>query len=207
MSLLSGRPDANVGLLAQFSNPGTLYDAVKEIRKRGYTRIEAYSPFPIHGMDKAMGLSYSKLGYLVFVGAITGCSLAFLMQWWMNAVDYPINISNKPLFAFEPSVPVAFELTVLFSALTAVGGMLALNGLPRPYNPLFFSKRFARVTDDAFFLQVEAVDGKYDEMATAELLYEIGAMSVEVVGHEGTRDIARGGQAEPIEVPEPVVNA
>ncbi|MEM8600805.1 MAG: DUF3341 domain-containing protein [Bacteroidota bacterium] len=205
-SLLPGGADANVGLLAQFPNPGALYDAVKAIRKRGYTRIEAYSPFPIHGMDAAMGLSYSKLGFLVFFGAITGTSLAFLMQWWMNAYDYPINISNKPLFAIEPSVPVAFELTILFSALTAVGGMLALNGLPRPYNPLFFSKRFARVTDDGFFLQVETRDGNYDEAATAELLYEIGAMNVEFVGHDGTRDITRGGLAAPIEVPEPVIS-
>src|SRR5690606_2100110 len=117
-NLLSARADRTVGLLAEFSNPGDLVHAVEEARRRGYARLDTFTPFPVHGMDAAMGLGPSKLGYLVIGGGLLGCALAFLMQWWMGAVDYPINISNKPFFAIEPSIPIAFELTVLFSALT-----------------------------------------------------------------------------------------
>src|SRR5690554_1428691 len=126
------RADKNVGLLAEFSNPGDLVEAVEAVRRAGYRQIDTFSPFPIHGMDRAMGLNPSKLGYIVIVAGLTGCALAFLMQWWMGEVDYPVNISNKPLFAVEYSVPIAFELTVLFSALGAVAGMFALNALPKP---------------------------------------------------------------------------
>jgi hypothetical protein len=192
-SRLSGRADRNVGLLAEFSDPGALVHAVEALRKRGYSRLDTFTPFPIHGMDRAMGLGQSKLGYLVFIGGLTGCALGYLMQWWTSAVDYPINISNKPLFAIEPSVPIMFELTVLFSALTAVAGMLALNGLPRPYNPLFYSDRFGRATDDGFFLHVEAQDAQFERSATAEALFEVGALAVEYVDAEGAEDVHRGG--------------
>ena len=203
MSFLDRFSTANqhVGLLAEFADPGALYHAVKAARKQGYTRLDTYSPFPIHGMDGAMGLKPSKLGYLVIIGSITGLSLAILMQWWMSAQDYAINISNKPLFAMEWAVPISFELTVLFSALFTVGGMLALNGLPRPYSPLFFSERFRGATDDRFFLHVDRRDGKYDEAATADALFALGATHVEAVGHDGARLIGRGGQP----APEPVL--
>ena len=104
-SRLEERSNQHVGLLAEFPNPGALYDAVKDLRERGYTRLDTFSPFPIHGMDRAMGLPVSKLGYLVFIGGITGAFLGWLLQYWTSEVDYAINISNKPLFAFESSVP------------------------------------------------------------------------------------------------------
>ena len=191
---LRARADKHVGLLAEFSNPGDLVHAVESVRRAGYTQIDTFSPFPIHGMDGAMGLSPSKLGYLVIGGGLTGCALAFLMQWWMGAVDYPLNISGKPFFAIEPSVPIAFELTILFSALAAVGGMFALNGLPKPYNPLFFSERFQRATDDGFFLQIAAGDKKFDRAATAALLRDNGALGVEYVDHEGAYDLDERGE-------------
>ncbi len=201
---LRARADKHVGLLAEFSNPGELVEAVEAVRREGYARIDTFSPFPVHGMDAAMGLSPSKLGYIVISGGLTGCALGFLMQWWMGAVDYPIAISGKPLFAVEPSVPIAFELTVLLSAVAAVGAMLALNGLPKPYNPLFFSERFGRATDDGFFLHIAAADKAFDRAGTAALLRRLGALGVEYVDHEGASDVdADGTLVQTVAAPTP----
>jgi hypothetical protein len=204
---LAERADTHVGLLAEFSDPGALYDAVKALRKQGYSRLDTFSPFPIHGMDGAMGLSVSPLGFLAFVGGVTGLALSIFLQWWtsagpqLNWVDvilqgYPINISNKPLFAWESSVPIMFELTILFTALTIVGGMLALNGLPQPYNPLFHSERFGRATDDGFFLHVGRGDKAYGDASTAGALYELGALGVEFVDHDGATAVGADGAPE-----------
>ena len=194
---IEDRGNQHVGLLAEFSDPGALVHAVEGLREEGYTELDTFTPFPIHGMDRAMGLPVSKLGFMVFVGAITGGLLGVFLQWYTSAgpqpfdgwftslQGYPINISNKPLFAWESSVPIIFELTILFSALTAVGGMLALNGLPKPYNPLFNSDRFGRATDDAFFLHVSTRDGAFDRARTGGLLRDLGAMSMEYVDHDG----------------------
>ena len=204
---LEARANEHVGLLAEFSDPGALHDAVVDLRKRGYSRLDTFSPFPIHGMDRAMGLPFSKLAFLVFGGGLTGLFAGFLLQWWTSAYDYPINISNKPLFAVESSVPIMFELTILFSALTAVGGMLALNGLPKPYNPLFYSERFGRATDDAFFLHIGEADAEFARGQTADDLFALGALGVEYVDHQGATDLGAGGEAvvvvteTPIDVP------
>ena len=192
---LEERSNQHVGLLAEFTDPGALVHAVEGLRERGYSRLDTFSPFPIHGMDRAMGLPVSKLGFLVFAGGVTGAFLGWALQYWTSEVDYAINISNKPLFAFESSVPIIFELTILFSALTAVGGMLALNGLPRPYNPLFHSERFNRATDDAFFLHVAAADGTFDRDRTVADLQALGATAVEYVDHDGVTPA--GGVPEP----------
>ncbi len=198
---LETRANEHVGLLAEFSDPGALHDAVVDLRKRGYTRLDTFSPFPIHGMDRAMGLPYSKLAFLVFVGGVVGLLAGAALQWWTSAVDYPINISNKPLFAIEASVPIMFELTILFASLTAVGVMLAFNGLPKPYNPLFYSDRFGRATDDAFFLHVGEADPTFGRATTASDLFGLGALAVEYVDHAGATDLSATG--EPI-VLEPV---
>ncbi|PSQ67595.1 MAG: DUF3341 domain-containing protein, partial [Bacteroidetes bacterium SW_7_64_58] len=118
-----------------------------------------------------------------------GFAAAYLLQWWTAAVDYPINISGKPFFAVEPSVPIMFELTVLFAAFGAVAGMLALNGLPRPYNPLFYSDRFRGASDDRFFLHVAASDGQFDVEDTAALLQRLGARHIELVKDDGSADV------------------
>ncbi|PEN14357.1 hypothetical protein CRI94_04805 [Longibacter salinarum] len=178
------------GLLAEFSDPGALLHAAEAVRENGYSHFDTHSPFPIHGMDRAMGLGNSKVGFFSFGGAVTGLAVGYLLQWWTSAVDYPINISGKPFFAVEPSVPIMFELTILFGALGAVAGMLALNGLPRPYNPLFYSERFERVTDDAFFLHIAASDSQFDETDTANLLRKAGALNVELVQDDGTAETA-----------------
>lgn len=169
------------GVLGEFEHAGGLLKAAGGVREAGYKKFDAHSPFAIHGMDRAMGLGQSILGFLVFGGAVTGCFLGWLMQWWMGEVDYPLNISGKPFFALEPSVPIIFEVTILFAALAAVLGMFALNKLPRPYNPLFYSKRFARVTDDGFFLSIESQDPLFEINASRQLLYDIGAVNVEVI--------------------------
>ena len=178
------------GLLAEFSDPGALLHAAEAVRENGYSHFDSHSPFPIHGMDRAMGLGNSKVGFFALGGGVTGLLVATVLQWWTSAVDYPINISGKPFFAVEPSVPIMFELTVLFAALGAVAGMFALNGLPRPYNPLFYSDRFARATDDAFFLHIAASDSQFDETETADMLREIGALKVELVQDDGSAETA-----------------
>lgn len=169
------------GLLAEFSDPGALLQAARAVRKAGYQHFDVYSPFPIHGMNRAMGLGNSKVGFFTLAGGITGLALGWWLQWWTSAVDYPINISGKPFFAIEPSIPIMFELTVLFSAFGAVIGMLALNGLPRPYNPLFYSRNFLRVTDDAFFLHVASSDRRFDSEKTLHLLRDLGGMKIEAI--------------------------
>ncbi len=202
---LETRANEHVGLLAEFSDPGALTDAVADLRKRGYTRLDTFSPFPIHGMDRTMGLPVSKLAFLVFPGGLLGLALGTFLQYWTSAgpqvgwIDvilqgYPINISNKPLFAIESSVPIMFELMILFAALTAVGGMLALNGLPKPYDPLFHSARFSRVTDDAFFLHVGEADAEFGRGSTAGDLFSLGALAVEYVDHAGATDLSASGE-------------
>ncbi len=188
MGIYDAREDRTYGMLAEFSNPGTLMHAAEAVREKGYRHFDAHSPFPIHGMDHAMGMSNSKVGFFALGGGATGLLVATVLQWWTSAVDYPINISGKPFFAVEPSVPIMFELTVLFAAFGAVAGMLALNGLPRPYNPLFYSQRFAGVTDDKFFLHVAASDAQFDATTTADDLRALGALNVELLQDDGVAE-------------------
>ena len=188
MSIYEAGDDQVYGVLAEFAHPGELLHAAEAVHEAGYRHFDTHSPFPIHGMDKAMGLGNSLVGWITLVGGITGLALATLMQWWMGAADYPINISGKPFFAVEPSIPIMFELTVLLASLATAAGMFALNGLPRPYNPLFYSKDFLRVTDDAFFLHIAASDGHFDQEATARMLQELGASSVETIHDRGDED-------------------
>lgn len=170
-----------VGLLAEYPHPGALLDAARSTREAGYRRFDTYSPFPVHGMDEAMGSGESKVGYLVFIGGVTGAFLGWWLQWWTGGVDYPLNISGKPFFAIWPSVPIIFEVTVLLASLAAVVGMLALNGLPRLYNPLFDVDAFEGASDDRFFLHIEADDPAFDEEDTEAFLRELGAERVDRV--------------------------
>lgn len=176
------------GVLAEFPDPGSLLHAAEAVRKAGYRHFDVHTPFPIHGMDRAMGLGQSKVGYITLGGGLTGLALGWWLQWWTGEVDYPLNIGGRPFFAIEPSVPIMFELTILFSAFAAVFGMLALNGLPRPYNPLFYSKRFSRASDDAFFLHIAASDGRFDQEKTTALLRDLGGMNIEVIEDRGEAD-------------------
>ena len=188
MGIYDGAEGKPYGLLAEFADPGALLHAAKEVRSAGYQHFDTHSPFPIHGMDRAMGLGNSKVGFVTLGGGLTGLLVGIWLQWWTGSVDYPINVSGKPFFAFEPSIPVIFELTILLSAFGAVAGMLALNGLPRPYSPLFYSDRFARATDDGFFLHIASSDKQFDLSGTEALLRRAGAHHVEVIEDWGTAD-------------------
>lgn len=169
------------GLLAEFDSPHDLVRAAARIRDAGYTKWDAHTPFPVHGLDDAMGLRRTRLPYLVLAAGITGGVSGLLMQWWMNAIDYPIIISGKPFNSLPADIPVTFELTVLLASLTAFLGMLIANSLPRFHHPLLASRRFRRVTTDGFFLAIEAVDPRFDLVKTEALLADLRATHVSMV--------------------------
>ncbi len=169
------------GLLAEFASPQDLVRAAARIRDAGYTKWDAHTPFPVHGLDGAMGIRSTRLPYLVMAAGVVGATSGLLMQWWMNAVDYPIIISGKPFNSLPADIPVAFELTVLLAALTAFVGMLVANALPRFHHPLFASAAFRRVTTDAFFLAIEAEDPRFDLTKTAQQLTSLNATRVDPI--------------------------
>lgn len=169
------------GILAEYDSPRAIYHACEEIRDAGYRRFDSFTPFPVHGLDKAMGLGPSYLPWLVLVAGISGVSLALLLMIWTSAYDLPLNIGGKPTWSIPAFIPVAFEVTVLFSGLTAVFGMMALNGLPKYNHPLFEIERFAKVTDDTFFVLIEAKDRHFDIDRVTDFLRKTGAKSTVVV--------------------------
>jgi hypothetical protein len=169
------------GLLAEYETSGELYRACEKVRDAGYGAWDAHTPFPVHGLEKAMGLRPSVVPWIVAVMGFSGAGLGYLMQWWMSAVDYPLIISSKPFNSYPAFVPVIFELGILLGSFGAVFGMLGLNRLPTLYHSLFNSARFSRVTDDRFFISIEARDPKYDPERTRALLESTGALNVEEV--------------------------
>jgi len=172
------------GILAEFNGPGELLAAAKKVRDAGYKNYDCHSPFPIHGMDAAMGLKRSPLGYIVFVVAMAGLLGGFALEWWTSTIDYPLVISGKPFFSYQAYGPVAFAIMVLSSAFISVLGMLALNKLPRYHHPLFSSQQFEQVTNDAFYVSLDAADEKFDITAAQKFLSEIGANNLEVIFEE-----------------------
>ena len=182
MPLLSRLPKGPYyGVLAQFATPADLFHACQRVRDAGFTRWDAHSPFAVHGLSKAMGLRRSQLPWIVLVMGLTGAGLGFVLQWWVHTSAYPLVISGKPFFTWPAFIPVTFEVAVLFGALGAVFGMFALNRLPMHHHPLFQSKVFERVTDDAFFISIESWDPQFDSVATGKLLESLGARSVELL--------------------------
>lgn len=169
------------GLLAEYDTVEKLLAAAKTVREAGYTRFDAHAPIPVHGLDEAMGIRPSRLPLLVLAGGLSGLGAGLLLQWWMNAIDYPFMISGKPLFGLPAAIPVTFELTILLSALGAVGGLVVANGWPQFHHPLFSSERFRRATSDRFFVSVEAADPRFDLETVRGLLESAGASHVEEV--------------------------
>jgi len=168
------------GLLAEFPSAETLKAAAARVRDEGFTRWDVHSPFPIHGIEQAMGIRPTPLPWLVLAAGIAGGVAAIAMQWWMNAVAYPLVISGKPFFSLPANIPVVFELVVLFAALAAFGGAMALSRLPQFSHFVFRASAFGRVTTDGFFISIEAADAKFDESATRELMESLGARGVEI---------------------------
>ena len=168
-------------ILAEFETAEELMSAAEKVRDEGFKRWDCHTPYPVHGLDGAMGIRPTILPWLVLGGGLTGFTGGLIMQGWMNGISYPFLISGKPFFSIPASIPVAFELTILLSAFGAFGGMLALNGLPKMFNPLFRSDRFRRATADRFFISIEARDRRFDAPANASFLREIGANAIEVI--------------------------
>ena len=171
------------GLLAEFESPTALVEAAARVRDAGYKRIDAHTPFPIEELPEALGVKPTILPLLVLCGALVGCVGGYFMQYYASNVAYPLNVGGRPMHSWPMFVPITFELTVLLGGLTAVIGMLALNGLPMPYHPLFNVPRFALATRDRFFLVIEARDRRFDRQETGRFLREIGAREVFEVAH------------------------
>lgn len=170
------------GLLAEFENPHQLLEAAKKMNQEGFTKYDCHSPFPIHGMDDAMGLKRSPLGFIVFVFAAGALIAGFALEWWTSTIDYPIVISGKPYFSYQAYGPVAFALMVLTGAFTTLIGMLILNKLPQFFHPLFNSKRFEKIMDDSFFVSLSSEDNQFDIKKCKSFLEKIGGKNVEVIG-------------------------
>jgi len=168
-------------LLAQYDTPAEVLHAAETLRDAGYKSFEAHSPFPVHGMDTAMGLPDSKLGWIVLLCGLTGVSSAWLLMYWTNGIDYPLIVGGKPPGALPSMVPIMFELTVLLSAFGAVFGMFGLNRLPQHHDPIFYSDRFAAFSNDKFFISVESVDPKFNVDTTCKLLEKTKPQTIEVI--------------------------
>jgi len=172
------------GLLAEFVTPEELIDAVRRARVGGYRKMDAYTPFPVEHLSEELGFHSTALPLIVLIGGIIGCAGGYLLQYWISAIDYPLNIGGRPLNSWPAFIPVTFELTILVAALAAVLGMLGLNGLPMPYHPLFNSPRFALASRNRFFLCIESSDPRFDREVTAKFLSELNAKGVSEVAEE-----------------------
>lgn len=172
------------GAIARFDGPGALLEAAAAARRAGYRRTDAYSPFPVHGIDEAMGMKRSKLPVLVLCTALMGGSGAWLLMAYLSAVEYPLIIGGKPYNSTEAFIPIIFESTILLGAFGAVFGMLGLNGLPKLFHPTALSPSFHRATDDGFFLTIEARDKRFDPVDTLEFLRGLGGTDVELLDAE-----------------------
>ncbi|HKE17278.1 MAG TPA: quinol:electron acceptor oxidoreductase subunit ActD [Kofleriaceae bacterium] len=181
--LLPGSETVFYGLLAEYDSPGALLQAAEQVRDAGYEKWDCHAPYPVHGLDPAMGIRSTILPVLVFAGGITGTATAILMQWWMNARAWQWVASGKPYFSVAQQIPIAFELTVLFSAFTAFWGMWFLNKLPQVWHPLFRKKRFLKASSNGFFISVESQDPSFRRADTEKLLREAGAVAVEEVSY------------------------
>lgn len=158
------------GLMAEFDSPADLLEAAGRAYEEGYRRMDAYTPFPVHGLAEALGFRRTRLPLLVFFGGIAGCVGGYGLQYWISAIDYPLNIGGRPLNSWPAFIPVTFELTILVAALAAVLGMLALNGLPMPYHPVFNVPEFELASRNRFFLCIESTDPKFDRGETKHFL-------------------------------------
>ncbi|HSN97178.1 MAG TPA: DUF3341 domain-containing protein [Candidatus Nanopelagicales bacterium] len=169
------------GLMGYFATPAEIYHACEELRDAGYTHFDAHTPFPVHGLEHAMGLKPSKLPWLVLTGGATGLMSAIALAWYTQYFDYPLLISGKPAFSYQIFIPIFFELTILLSALTCFVSVWALGKLPAHFHPTMTHPAFQRATDDAFFISVEARDPKYDAAKTRRLLEKLGAQDVQEI--------------------------
>jgi Protein of unknown function (DUF3341) len=173
--------DPIYGLMAEFDSAQALVDAGRKTRAAGYKKIDAYSPFPIEGLAEEIGMHFDEIPLTVLIGGIIGGCTGYLMQYWMSAVDYPLNIGGKPPHSWPAFIVITFEMTILFAGISAVLGMLAFNGLPMPYHPVFNVPRFAFASKDRFFLIVFSSDKKYNSVETRRFLETLDPRSISEV--------------------------
>jgi hypothetical protein len=166
------------GLMAEFDSAQAIVDAATRVMASGYSKVEAYTPFPIEELNDIIHRRRTNLSKMVLAGGLTGMATGFILQYWASAIEYPLNIGGRPLATWTAFVVPSYELTILFSALTAAIGMFALNGLPQPYHPVFNVERFSLASSDKFFLVVEAADPHFQKAETAGLLEATGAKGV-----------------------------
>ncbi len=166
------------GLLAEFDSPEALLAATRRAFAEGFRRMDAYSPFPVEGLSEALGFHRTRVPLIVLIGGLIGCVGGFYVQYWGAVIDYPINVGGRPLNSWPSFIPITFELTILIAALFAFFGVLALNGLPMPYHPVFNVERFELASRNRFFLCIEAVDSKFDPAGTRAFLESTGARGV-----------------------------
>ncbi len=166
------------GLMAEFDSPDKLLAAIRRTRAAGYRQFDAYTPYPIEGLEDALNFHRTGVAPIVLAGGIVGAITGYALQYYVSAYAYPINVGGRPFNSWPMFVPVIFELTILFAGLAALFGMLALNGLPMPYHPVFNVPRFAMATRDRFFLVIETRDPQYDNTATREFLRSLGSNEV-----------------------------
>ena len=171
------------GLMAEFDSPTELVRAARRAHEQGYRQMDAYTPFPIEELSEAIGFRHTRLPLVVLIGGILGCLGGYGLQYWVAAIEYPLNVGGRPYNSWPSFIPITFETTVLVAALSAVLGMLALNGLPMPYHPVFNVKSFALASKDKFFLCIEAADPQYDRAATQKFLESLGPREIAEVPH------------------------
>lgn len=169
------------GILAEFDSPESLRESARRAYQAGYRRMDGYSPFPVEGLAETIGFHHTRLPLIVLIGGLLGGIGGFFLQYWISVIDYPLIVGGKPYNSWPAFIPVTFETTVLVAALAAVLGMLALNGLPMPYHPLFNVERFALASRDHFFLCIEAVDPKFDRDSTADFLRSLNPNAIHEV--------------------------
>lgn len=169
------------GIMAEFDSPTSLVEAARQTTEAGYRKIDAYSPFPVEELPEAIGFHSNRVPLVVLIGGILGGLSGYLMQYWISAIDYPINVGGRPLHSWPAFIVVTFEMTILFGGISAVFGMLALNGLPMPYHPVFNVPRFAFATKDRFFLIIFSSDTKYDPTGTRQFLESLNPRSISEV--------------------------
>jgi hypothetical protein len=166
------------GLMAEFDEVNAAIVAAQNAYGAGYRKMDAYAPFPVEELSEAVGFHKNGVALVCLVGGLLGCTGAFILQWWINTISYPVNIAGRPLNSWPSFVIVTFEMTILFSGLSAVFGMLALNGLPMPYHPVFNVPQFDRASKDRFFLVIFSSDKNYDAMRTRQFLESLNPISI-----------------------------
>ena len=167
------------GLLAEFNTPGAMVQATEQARAAGYRRMECYTPYPVEEAATALDVHHTRVPLLTLTGGLMGLTTAFLMETWMSAISYPLNVGGRPLFSWPAFIIPAYEWTILFAGLSAAFGMFALNGLPQPYHPLFNAPNFRTgATDNKFFLCLEATDPRFELAETRAFLEQFHAVSV-----------------------------